>query len=110
MPRLKCGVDSCIFWHDRFCSRSGIQVKGDTALEEDETRCASYHKRDRISTNQNYNLEIGDIGLDMYLSVNCEAVNCKYNHNLMCHADEIKIDGSRAHNSKDTFCSSFDLK
>jgi len=110
MPRLKCGVDSCVFWKSKLCTRSGIQVKGDTALDNDETRCSSYHKKDRESKSDLYNIELGSFGIDMNLSVNCEAVNCKYNRNLLCHAQEIKIDGSRAKNTKDTFCSSFELK
>lgn len=111
MPRLKCGVNTCVFWHDKLCTRSGIAVRGETALDNGETRCASYHKRDRESNNDLYKIEIGSFAdIDMHLSVNCEAVNCRFNRNLMCHAHEIKIDGTRAKNTKDTFCASFELK
>lgn len=111
MPRLKCGVSSCLYWHDKFCIRDGISVKGDTALQENETHCGSYKKRERESADKSYNLEIGRLGdADKHLDVNCEAVNCLFNRSLLCQAKDIKIDGTRAKNSRETFCSSFELK
>jgi hypothetical protein len=111
MPRLKCGVDTCTYWHERFCVRDGIQVKGDTALEENETRCSSYRKREREGADKSYKMEIGLLGDDAKnLEVNCEAVNCVFNRRLICQAKDIKIDGTRARRSGETFCSSFKLK
>lgn len=109
MPKLKCGVDTCVYFYTNYCARSGISVKGETALTDNETKCSSYRKRDRVA-NDIYKFEIGSIGVSEYLSVNCDAVNCLYNRNLLCKAKEITIDGSRAKISEETFCSSFLLK
>lgn len=108
MPILKCGVNTCTYFYDHRCSKSVIKVTGDDALREDETNCSSYHKRDRHAEDD-YNLEIGTIDniISDYLSVNCEALNCIYNRNELCYAKDIKIDGTRAKHSEETFCSSF---
>jgi hypothetical protein len=108
MPRLKCGVDSCIYWRDRLCVRQGIHVIGSRAHSESETACDSYFKKDRDY--REFDVEIGTFGVDMHLRVDCEALNCKFNENHECFAHEIKIDGSRARRTQDTFCSSFELK
>ncbi|MDD4000682.1 MAG: DUF1540 domain-containing protein [Bacilli bacterium] len=111
MPKLKCGVDSCAYWHNQICIREGIQVKGDTALDIAETRCSSYRKREKEATDESYKMEIGILGPEVFnLEVKCEAQNCVFNKRLSCHAQDIKIDGSRARASRDTFCSSFHLK
>jgi len=112
MPRLKCGVKSCIFYHDNNCTRSSIIVKGPTALDRDETRCHSYHRKKPEDKNDFlYKIEIGSIGeINYHMPVYCEAINCKYNQQQICYAKEIKINGSRAHSTKDTFCSSFTVK
>lgn len=110
MPRLKCGVDSCTYWHKKYCVRDGILVKGETALSENETKCSSYRKGDRKATDRSYKFEIGRIGDPKFLDVSCEAMNCVFNKRRICHAEDIKIDGSRARRSSETFCSSFELK
>ena len=108
MPILKCGVDTCTYYYDNRCSKSMIKVTGFDANKEDETNCSSYHRKDRIAFDS-YNLEIGTIDdiITEYLSVNCDAVNCLYNRNLLCYAKDIKIDGTNAKKYIDTFCSSF---
>ena len=111
MPRLKCGVTHCTYWVEQYCVREGITVKGDTALKENETRCSSFKHSNRERAEKNYNLEIGTFGNpNKYLDVSCEAVNCVFNRNLLCYAKDIKIDGTRAKQSRETFCSSFQLK
>ncbi|MFY9421559.1 MAG: DUF1540 domain-containing protein [Bacilli bacterium] len=109
MPRLKCGVDTCAYWHDKYCIREGIRVKGEKALAVAETRCSSYRPRSRTARNS-FHLEIGKLGDSLHLEVSCEAVNCIFNRREICHAQEIKIDGTRARKSAETFCSSFVLK
>lgn len=110
MPKLKCGVDTCSYWHDRYCVREGIHVKGETALTEADTKCASYRLRSRTAGENSYHLEIGKLGDPSTLDVSCEAVNCVFNKRQICQANEIKIDGTRARKSAETFCSSFQLK
>ncbi|HHZ12104.1 MAG TPA: DUF1540 domain-containing protein [Acholeplasmataceae bacterium] len=109
MPRLKCGVDTCAYWHGEYCIREGIHVKGESAFAVAETRCSSYRQRGRTAGNT-FHLEIGKLGDPQYLEVSCEAVNCLFNKREVCRAEEIKIDGSRARKSAETFCSSFVLK
>lgn len=108
MPLLKCGVNTCTYFYDGRCSKSVIKVTGNDAIREKETNCSSYHLRDRHAED-NYNLEIATIDdiISDYLSVNCEALNCTFNRNALCYAKDIKIDGTRAKNSTETFCSSF---
>lgn len=108
MPLLKCGVDTCTYFYENRCSKSVIKVTSFDALQEKETNCASFHKRDRTAFDD-YNLEIATIDeiISDYLSVNCTAINCVYNRNELCYAKEIKIDGTKAKFYKDTFCSSF---
>ena len=110
MPLLKCGVKPCVFYQDHHCTRISIMVKGEEAHLETETRCESFHKRERENKNDIYKIELASLGtINEHMSVNCEAVHCLYNRNLLCYAKEIKIDGTRAKNTKDTFCSSFEL-
>ncbi|MCK9536530.1 MAG: DUF1540 domain-containing protein [Bacilli bacterium] len=112
MPRLKCDVNSCIFFQNNNCTRSSIVVKGPTALDEAETRCHSYHRKMPNDKNDFlYQIEIGSIGeINYHMPVYCEAINCKYNLYQVCYAKDIKIGGSRALSTKDTFCSSFIIK
>ncbi|MGN0170599.1 MAG: DUF1540 domain-containing protein [Lachnospiraceae bacterium] len=42
--------------------------------------------------------------------VKCEAKNCCYNEDYMCHAKEIDISGNSACESDETKCSSFECK
>lgn len=108
MPLLKCGVNTCTYFYDERCSKSVIEVVSEAAKKVLDTHCASYHRQDR-SAYDNYNLEIATLDdiISDYLSVNCEALNCIYNRNELCFAKEIKIDGTRAKEYKDTFCASF---
>lgn len=109
MPLLKCGVKPCVFYEDKHCTRISIVVQGDQARIEEETHCGSFHKKERESKNDIYQIEMASLGhINEHMSVNCEATNCRFNRNLLCHAEEIKIDGTRAHHSNETFCSSFD--
>lgn len=111
MPLLKCGVNSCIYFYNERCSRSVIKVMGETATREKDTNCSSFSEVKR-QAEDDYNLEIATIDdiISDYLSVNCDATNCIYNRNELCHAKDIKIDGTRARNYKETFCSSFTKK
>ena len=49
MPRLKCGVDTCAYWRDKYCIREA-SVKGEKAAVA-ETRCSSYRPRSRTARN-----------------------------------------------------------
>ncbi|HHZ17796.1 MAG TPA: DUF1540 domain-containing protein [Acholeplasmataceae bacterium] len=111
MPRLKCGVKTCVFYRERHCTRENIVVKGSTALAEEETKCQSFSREVPDNRDDRYKMEIGSIGeINYHMPVYCEAVNCKFNTHRVCRAKEIKIDGSRALHSDQTFCSSFAIK
>lgn len=111
MPNLKCGVSPCNFWNNNYCTRSIIQVRGNHALEEYNTKCSSYRLKRNSSNEDDFNIEIGLLGYkERLVSVNCDAVNCKFNRNLLCKAKILKINGTRAESDDSTFCSTFTLK
>lgn len=108
MPELKCGVVKCKYHYNFRCSKSAIKVTGTNAASEKDTNCESFREKDRLGKDH-YNLEIGTIDdiISDHLSVNCEVANCTYNRNLLCYAKDIKIDGTSASKSSETFCSTF---
>jgi len=108
MPILKCRVNTCTYFYDQRCSKTVIKVTTNGAVEEKDTHCASYHKKDRTAYDD-YNLEIATLDnvISDYLSINCDVQNCIYNRNELCYAKDVKIDGAKAKGYRDTFCSSF---
>lgn len=48
-----------------------------------------------------------NLGNCCHTSIDCEAHNCKYNHNLHCAAEHIDIKGSEANTSRETLCATF---
>ena len=51
MLKLTCSVDHCVNNEDNCCCRPDILVKGDKALENEETFCSSYTRRSNRSIN-----------------------------------------------------------
>ena len=41
------------------------------------------------------------------ISIDCEAVSCRYNKNYKCHAEHVDIMGNGACESRQTICSTF---
>lgn len=103
MTRLDCSVMNCMYNEDYSCCRNHIEVEGKDAKEKDGTCCASFREK---SGNMQNSVQIPNAELD----VNCEATNCKYNHQCKCYADQIGVDGNNACKCHDTMCGTFTCK
>ncbi len=49
-------------------------------------------------------------GCDCIAGINCEVVNCVYNEQMHCSADEIKVGPSYANSTSETVCDTFRAK
>ena len=93
---LKCNAEDCAYNHSLECKAGGIKVGGRQATSTSETVCASYVNR----ANNGFTNAI-DNGYASTSDIKCEAENCKYNENLLCKAESVKI------NSSDSSCDTF---
>lgn len=101
MVTLNCGVISCIHNSDNCCCKGKILVEGNQAETQAGTYCSSFDER----KNDNYSNHTGEPELNSI--VDCEACNCIYNENRVCHADSIGISGTHATCCEETECASF---
>lgn len=100
MPRLTCQVESCIYNQDEYCSAGRISVDGERASDSDATQCNTFYKQS-AGTNVSYEPS-------PEISVQCDAVKCKYNSGHMCFAESIQISGDNvSDSSSDTLCATF---
>jgi len=101
MAVLGCAVRNCVYNKEEQCCKGDIMVGGRKACKEDETCCDSFvdRKNDSVSNSAKtpYN----------HISIDCEAENCKYNHNLRCVAEHVDIKGNGAKTSSGTLCATF---
>ncbi len=102
MPRLRCHVNSCIYYQDDYCSAGRISVDGVRASDTYATRCNTFYEQD-ASNSVSYEPT-------PEMMVQCDAVKCKYNSGHMCAAASIQISGeNHCHSSEDTLCATFDI-
>lgn len=101
MPLLDCSVTSCYYNDSKLCNRNNIVVGGDQACSSDSTCCDSFQERSMDS----YSSSTGEASRPT--SVTCEAVNCTYNENNLCMANQIGISGHTAHQPEQTECATF---
>lgn len=99
MPKLNCGVSNCANNADECCCLGQIGVNGSQAHSSEQTCCGNFLEKTG-TTNCTGNA-------NPYLSVQCDACDCKNNVNNQCCAESIDISGYGANNSVDTACSSF---
>lgn len=104
MTKLSCGVDTCIHNHDKYCCISNISVGGAKAMSEGETCCDSFIEKKDSITNCCVDHKCNPV-----VDVSCKALNCQYNEDCKCHAEDIHIDGSSACHCHDTRCETFTL-
>lgn len=50
------------------------------------------------------------MGGSLMEKLKCNAVNCLYNYNTVCSADEIKVQGGSTTNGDTTFCGTFSTR
>ena len=101
MAELRCGVDSCAYNQDKYCCKGDIMVGERNSCCPDETCCESF----RTKGGDAYTSSIHHPSRT--ISIDCEAVKCKYNSNYRCVATQVNIDGAGAKKSSDTCCGTF---
>jgi hypothetical protein len=74
------------------------------SVESEDTLCSSFDERDENGARNEYETK------NLALSVECEAVNCRFNEDLKCRAKHITICGNGASDSGETNCASFEAK
>lgn len=104
MAQLECAVENCMYNKSNFCCKGDIMVGGKHASSEDETCCESFAdaKGDRVTSSLEHPCRT--------ISIDCEAVKCKYNSNYKCVADHVDIRGLGACDCKETSCATFKEK
>ena len=100
MPILDCSVKTCTYNKENSCCLNNIKVDGPGAKHESETLCKSFQTATESA--KSYAMEPS-----MELVVNCDAVNCTFNEQRVCHAGHIGIAGSSAKTADQTECASF---
>jgi len=107
MPGLDCSVKTCYYNKENKCCLDGIKVKGAHADKSCSTACGSF----RAAGENNFT---NSCDCDMHPTstsqIQCEAVNCQYNHKKICSAASIDIAGSNAKSYDDTECKTFEMK
>lgn len=104
MVNLECNVKNCMHNENNCCCKDTISVDGHCACSKDETCCKSFDERHMESfTNSTEHPKHS-------LDVMCEATNCVYNTEKVCHANHISISGINASTMDQTKCASFEMK
>lgn len=101
MAELGCSVSNCVYNAEKRCCKGDILVSGRKASCEEETCCDSFADRNKDSVTNSTKKPYTNISID------CEAENCKYNHNLRCVAEHVDIQGNGANSSSGTICATF---
>ena len=76
---------------------------GKNAASPNETNCDSFQERSGSSVTNRYSCGCGC----EKIQIDCQAHNCTYNSDCKCTASSIQVEGSGAHSSADTKCSTF---
>lgn len=104
MPALRCDVTNCLHNSDNYCCKRTILVEGENAGTSEATCCSSFDERPGCSCKNEYETK------NLALSVECEAVHCRFNESQKCKANHITISGNGAAVAGETRCSSFEPK
>ena len=103
MAKLDCNVKSCCHNEDNCCCLSSIEVNGSNACNCEDTCCGSYFEDKSGEKNSAQTPHVS-------LSIACQATNCMYNDDKVCHADHVDISGIRATAAHETVCATFQEK
>ncbi|WP_302626517.1 DUF1540 domain-containing protein [uncultured Eubacterium sp.] len=105
MTKLNCSVKNCYYNKSSKCCREGIKVGGTEAIVTDATYCSDFREKRDSATSKT---EHCDCGPENRLDIKCHAVNCTFNDNCKCHAEQITIQGNGATDQSQTECGSFE--
>ena len=106
MPKLKCDVKNCFYYHNQLCTKGKIDIDGPQSRKKRDTSCMSFIERDiALLDFELADLE-GQIDLDGETEVFCDAVQCVFSQGNKCHADriEIKVVNERPHDQSNEKC------
>ncbi len=104
MTKLECSVASCLHNADNCCCKQAIIVDGSDAKEKYETCCGSFDEQKDGSFKNLFKSP------EHRLEIDCEAVNCVYNENRRCSAEQVGITGDGANEAAQTECATFKLR
>lgn len=116
MPELKCTVQTCVHNKQFLCDLDAIQVGGKSAKYAQDTCCDSFQERKESMSNSmtdGYSGSYGDVtssNASPTSTIDCKAVDCKYNDHYACHAGKISVEGSQACHCNETECATFTCK
>lgn len=104
MTKLNCSVVNCIYNEDNLCTKGDIMVEGKAATTKNDTSCSSFKEaKNGCGCNHAGNPK-------EEIKVDCHAVNCIFNEDCHCSADQIGIAGGEASDASGTECASFTCK
>ena len=104
MTELGCSVRNCLHNADGCCCKREILVDGYEAKEAFETCCASFDEaKEGLFSNLFQTPETR-------LTIECDAVRCRYNEDNRCQATRVDIAGDGAADSMETRCATFTAK
>lgn len=110
MPKLYCDVETCLYHQGEYCNKDRIKVNNCKDSSKHETMCDSYKQKRKDDKNVSL-FEIASLGAtSAYSSITCNVNKCIHNHNEICKASTIKIDGSKAMNKHETICCDYSPK
>lgn len=113
--RLKCHATTCMYNVERLCGADVVRVEGGDTHDGDDTFCSTYTLRDA----QGLVSDAGSVRLNGFVNntqagpcvpepkIECSAVNCRYNEDRLCFADELKVIGEDSKGPKQTECITF---
>lgn len=116
MSVLSCSAMKCVYNMSGLCSARKIHVDGTNAHESPGTDCGTFEERGIKSAftnmpNMNIGGELRQVfdrdSIDMSPQIKCDAVNCSYNAERICHASNVQITGQGAETSIETECETF---
>lgn len=105
MPDLVCSVENCGYNSEHLCSLNKISVDGSSATNSENTCCASF-----VQQSDSFSNCAGCESATKQTEVGCEAENCVYNEECICHAEAIDVCGCGAEKASGTECSTFCCK
>ena len=110
MPKLFCDVETCFYHQGEYCNKDRIKVNNCQENGEHETMCDSYKQKKQDDENKSL-FEFASLGTtSAYSSITCNVKKCIHNHNEICKAASIKIDGNTAKNKHETICCDYSPK
>lgn len=101
MAQLVCGAKNCCYNKEQLCCKGDIMVAGKHAECSENTCCESFYRQKTDTFSSSISHPSATISID------CEALKCRYNVNYRCQAKQVDIRGSQAENATQTSCATF---